>query len=543
MAAQGIRAMRALAAAPPETLLDNAPASHMRTNTALFEWDWLDTNDVVGSECKLDGADWTPCSSPWRLEGLAEGAHHFEIRTVNRDGERDPTPVAVDWTVDTITAHVIWETEPNDRTRQDPVRIAFRADRDGATLECRAADTAFQPCTSPYMAAGQPEGAYRLIVRAVNRGLIGPARTLDWIVDRTPPDTELRSQRVSSGMTTSRREIAYEVRVLGLTKYDFDGEVEPEPSFEQCRLDDGPWTWCTALGNPLENLADGPHVLEARATDSAGNVDATPALIEWTIDTGAADTFIDTGPAATGEHRTATFTLRAEPAGGGFECRLDTGAWRACGATYTITGVADGSHTLEARAIGGPPDATPARWLWTVDAEPTPTVLSGPLERTAASTARFGLAADDAAARIECRLDGSAWQTCGTNQEFAGLADGDHTLEVRAVDGGGRTGVLAQPWRWSVDTQAPDTVLVSGPEPLRRWRDAEITSGPTKLACGSSAGSTAGRGRPAEARTGSVGSPMRRTPSTCARSTRSATPMPRRVVPPGEWTRRRRPDS
>ena len=132
-------------------------------------------------------------------------------------------------------------------------------------------------------------------------------------------------------------------------------------------------------------------------------------------------------------------------------------------------------HTLEARAIGGPPDATPARWLWTVDAEPTPTVLSGPLRADRGQRGTLGLAADDATARIECRLDGSAWQTCGTNQEFRGLADGDHTLEVRAVDGGGRTGVLAQPWRWSVDTQAPDTVLVSGPEPLRRWRDAEIT--------------------------------------------------------------------
>ena len=473
--AQGMRAMRSLAAAPPTTLLDTAPASHMRTNTAVFEWDWLDTDDVVGSECKLDGADWAPCSSPWRLEGLSEGAHHFEIRTVNRAGERDPTPVAVDWTVDTITAHVVWEAGPSSRTRRDPVTIAFRADREGATFECRAADTAFQPCTSPYTAPGQPEGAYRLIVRAVNRGSIGPARTLDWIVDRTPPDTELRAQRVSPGMTTSRREIDYEVRVLDFAMEEFyDGEVEPEFSLEECRLDGGPWVWCAQLDSPLQNLADGPHVLEARATDSAGNVDATPARIEWTIDTGAADTFIDGGPAATVESRTATFTLRAQPAGGGFECRLDGGPWRACAATHTITGVADGSHTLEARAIGGPPDATPARWLWTVDAEPTPTVLSGPLERTADSTARFGLAADDAAARIECRLDGGAWQTCGTSPEFPGLADGDHALEVRAVDGGGRTGVLAQPWRWSVDTRAPDTLLVSAPEPLRRWRDAEL---------------------------------------------------------------------
>ena len=250
--------------------------------------------------------------------------------------------------------------------------------------------------------------------------------------------------------------------------------MEPEFYITQCRVDGGPWAYCFE-SNTLRNLADGPHVVEVRATDYAGNVDPTPARLDWTVDTRPADTVIDSGPAATEQSRSATFALRAVPAGGGFECRLDGGAWRACAATHTLDLVAGGSHTFEARATGGgTPDPTPARWLWTVDAGPTPTVVSGPPALTGDPTARFQLASDHPAARLDCALDGGAWQTCGTDPVFAGLADGDHTLAVRAVDGGGRAGALAEPWRWTVDTLPPDTLLISGPEPIRRWSDVEV---------------------------------------------------------------------
>ena len=177
---------------------------------------------------------------------------------MNRDGERDPTPVAVDWTVDTITAHLIWEAGPNFRTRRDPVTIAGQPSR-GRDVRVPRRWGAFHRVQQSVHRLGQPEGAYRLIVRAVNRGLIGPARTLDWIVDGRRPTPSCARSVLSSGMTTSRGEIAYEVRVLDFAMEDLDGEVDPESSFEECRLDGGPWTWCTALGNPLENLVDGAH--------------------------------------------------------------------------------------------------------------------------------------------------------------------------------------------------------------------------------------------------------------------------------------------
>ncbi len=50
---------------------------------------------------------------------------------------------------------------------------------------------------------------------------------------------------------------------------------EPGSTFE-CRIDGGTWAACDSP-HTTSSLSDGPHTLEARATDLAGNVDPTPA--------------------------------------------------------------------------------------------------------------------------------------------------------------------------------------------------------------------------------------------------------------------------
>ena len=101
-------------------------------------------------------------------------------------------------------------------------------------------------------------------------------------------------------------------------------------------------------------------------------MDATPASRTWTIqaaDTTPPDTTIETGPSGTHRSGSADFAFSASEAGASFECRLDGGAFSACGSAPTFH-VANGRHELEVRALdaAGNADATPSRRGWWADA-------------------------------------------------------------------------------------------------------------------------------------------------------------------------------
>jgi hypothetical protein len=51
----------------------------------------------------------------------------------------------------------------------------------------------------------------------------------------------------------------------------------------ECRLDGGAWGACSSP-KQFSGLADGDHAVSIRATDKAGNVDATPATGSWKVD-------------------------------------------------------------------------------------------------------------------------------------------------------------------------------------------------------------------------------------------------------------------
>jgi len=68
-------------------------------------------------------------------------------------------------------------------------------------------------------------------------------------------------------------------------------------------------------------------------------------------------------------------------------------------------------------------------------------------------------------ATYECRLDGSAWTSCGWwPYDVSGLADGEHDFDVRAIDDAGNVDATPATWHWTVDTQPPRTTISAGPD-------------------------------------------------------------------------------
>jgi hypothetical protein len=99
-------------------------------------------------------------------------------------------------------------------------------------------------------------------------------------------------------------------------------------------------------------------------------VDSTPATRTFTVDTTAPDTNV--GEAPTGTIRTTstsvTFAAGAET-GATFQCSIDGAAYATCSSPLALTGLAQGAHTVDVRALDavGNADATPARASFSVD--------------------------------------------------------------------------------------------------------------------------------------------------------------------------------
>ena len=249
----------------------------------------------------------------------------------------------------------------------------------------------------------------------------------------------------------------------------------------ECSLDGGTFAACVSPQVYL-GLALGEHRFEVRATDAAGNTDASPAVRQWSIvpppDVTAPETTIDSGPDASTTSTSAVFAFSANELGTRFECSLDGAAFTDCGSPAAYTGLALGAHRFEVRATdaAGNVDASPAFLEWTVVAPPDvtapeTTIGSGPPAVTTSTSALLTFTANELGARFECALDGAPYAPCASPQAYAGLALGAHRFEVRATDAAGNTDASSAVHAWRIDPPSvacPSLTLVSSAD---SWLD------------------------------------------------------------------------
>ncbi len=148
-------------------------------------------------------------------------------------------------------------------------------------------------------------------------------------------------------------------------KFEFSAS-EPGSTF-QCSLD-GSFSSCTSPYTSTA-LADGAHTFSVRASDPAGNTDASPPTRSFTVDTVAPETTIESGPSGATSNSTPSFSFSASESGSSFQCSLDGGSFSSCTSPYTSTALADGAHSFSVRASdpAGNTDETPATRSFTVN--------------------------------------------------------------------------------------------------------------------------------------------------------------------------------
>jgi hypothetical protein len=232
-----------------------------------------------------------------------------------------------------------------------------------------------------------------------------------------------------------------------------------EPGSFQCQLDGGGYATCTSPQN-YTNLGNGSHTFEVRAIDALGNFDPTPASYAWTIDMVAPDTSITAAPANLSNSSSAGFSFTStEP--GSFQCQLDAGNVVACSSPQNYTGLGEGSHAFQVRAIdsAGNIDPSPASYTWTVDTiAPETTLTATPDNPSTSSSASFNFTSSDAAS-FQCRLDGTSFAPCVSPQSYSNLAQGSHTFQVQAIDQANNIDPTPASYTW---TYAPVTGFPAG---------------------------------------------------------------------------------
>jgi Ca2+-binding RTX toxin-like protein len=437
-------------------------------------------------QCRFDAAAYTACNEDEFLppSPLADGAHTFSVRAVDASGHADATPASRSFTVDATAPTASVTGGPEGPTASASPTFSFSAA--GGTVTCAIrnesseSSPAFGACTTGSSYGVSPalgNGSYAFIIRAVDSAENETSAVRSFTVDTVAPQTTIVSgppattddSKPAFGFTTSESAVSF-----------------------TCRFDSAAFAACSGSEThaPSTALGDGLHSFEVRALDAAGNLDSTPAKQSFTVKTTGPQTTIESAPAQAISVTQAKFTYSANKTAT-FECRLDAAAFAACGTSKEYTGLPEGSHSFEVRAVAsGIADSTPARKDFIVDTSlPSAPVVSGALKNssqigmtlqveakdgdtsTAAST-RSGVGA------IRVKVDGKVVTTAAapcvggacaatatrTIQLPYQEAVGTHQIAVESQDG---VGHFSAPVEWSETAASSKELKVrpKGPKP------------------------------------------------------------------------------
>lgn len=429
----------------PAPIITAKPASPTSATSATFEFTHTSAN--VTYQCQLDTSAYAACASPKTYPGpLAAGAHTFRVRARDAAGTLSQAAAAT-WTVDTAPPPApVLAGVPSSPTGATSASISFSNTEAGVTYACSLDGATAAACTSPVALGPLAEGAHSFTVTARDAaGNVSLPATAAWTVDTTPPP----APTVTTGPAA----------LTNATTATFGvHDSDPTATFA-CSLDGAAFAPC-AVPATYSSLAEGPHTFDVKALDELGNSASAPRWA-WTVDvTAPPPPSILTGPAAVTKEPAGAFTFDAHDAVL-TECAVDSeSAYAPCVSPFTTAALADGSHTLRVRGSDGATNvSSPTPYTWTIDATPPPAPsVVGPASLTKSSAATFTIGSSEEFVTFTCSLDGAEAAPCASGVTYTALADGPHSLLVKASDGVGNTSQST--FGWTVDTVAPTASVI-----------------------------------------------------------------------------------
>lgn len=360
---------------PPVVTFNLRPPTLSGSASARIEFSANDNGSGVDKYyCRLDSAAFQICTSPVNLNGLADGAHKFEVYALDVVGNQSQT-VNTTWTVD-LTAPVVEFTQvPAPISNSTSAVFAFMGSDNGQPItifECRRDGANFAACSTPHNLSNLVEGSHTFEVRGRDAaGNYSAPIQYQWLIDLTPPTIS-----ITQGPPPYTNQVN---AVFAWMAADTSSGVK----LVECKIDSGAYTACPATGQTFNGLAEGAHTMTVRVTDGAGN--QATASRSWTIDLTPPSVQITQGPQPYVNTLTAQFSFVGNDNIGvaNYECRLDAGNYQPCSSPHQYQSLMDGGHSFLVRAIDRAGNVSvPASHSWNIDRTP-------PLIRVISAPATF----------------------------------------------------------------------------------------------------------------------------------------------------------
>jgi hypothetical protein len=440
----------------PTLELTQVPPSLTSLASVTFAFDGAD--DVTPASqlafrVSLDGASFTPGTSPQTYTNLTAGNHTFAVEAIDEAGNPS-APLSYAWTVDRVAPTIALLSQPSPITSDTTASFTFAGSddlsaADKLTYQISLDGSAFAAGSSPASFSGLGAGSHTFRVQALDEaGNTSLPASSTWTIDVQAP-----TATISQGPAQTTRSTSAE--------FDFAGTDDQTLANQLGFLAalDGATFAPSASPLRFNDLAAGSHKLQVEAVDKAGNVSA-PTEYDWVIDLEPPVASVTQNPPLLANSKSATFAVTGSDnvtAVGAlaFKARLDGGSFTSVTSVVVYSGLTSGSHSFELIASDQAGNASASFvYTWTVDtAAPTVTLEQVPLgSSTNASPTLSFLGSDDhsptSQITFEVGLDGSAFTPSTSPVEFHELGVGSHTVLVRASDQAGNTSVpLSYSWQ------------------------------------------------------------------------------------------------
>lgn len=426
--------------AAPDTSIQSGPSGTSDSADATFTA--AANQQGATLECRLDGAAFAPCSSPKTYQALPDGQHTFQVRAVTAAGGPDPTPAERTWTVDSIST-----------------TATFPAIAD-SFVDGTHTSTNYGAATDLSVDASPQQESY---LRFAVGGLLGPVRQATLRLYVTNGSINAPAVYTTSGSWTEGGVTFQNRPAATSTAHDDKAAIAAGTWLE---YDVTPFVTADGEVN-LKLITDSSDGMEFPSREAASK---QPQLVVR-HHSAPPRTTIGAAPSDPASSPDALFTFSSDKPGR-FECQLDGGGYAPCASAKSYTGLSDGSHTFEVRAIDdwGQVDGSPDAHTWRIDttAPATPEITS-PAEgswSTSGSVTLSGTA--EANATVELSEGAASLGTTTADQSgdwsrAVSFGDGSHEVTATATDAAGNASPSSATRTFWVDTGVPDTSVDSGP--------------------------------------------------------------------------------